>query len=206
MPALAAGREACQASPHLEAQAPGPLSAQRNGRGSADHFRGCDFRLGPWLIQPDLNAISDPERSRHLEPKVMQVLVCLAEQPGRVFSKEQLIKAIWPDTFVSEDVLLRCISELRKSLDDDARQPRFIQTISKRGYRLIAPVAPVASQSRALESPAETSLPAAPPEKARAPQRWWIRALTEPAGIACAALLAALVFAAGHRLGSSSPR
>ena len=73
-----------------------------------------------------------------LEPKVMQVLVCLAEHQGELVTKEQLIRAVWADTFVTDDVLTRCISELRKALNDDPKQPRFIETIPKSGYRLIA--------------------------------------------------------------------
>src|SRR5215510_9140004 len=69
----------------------------------------------------------------------MRVLVYLAEHPG-VVSKEQLISAVWPDVFVSEDVLPGCVSALRKTLSDDARRPRFIETIHKSGYRLLVPV------------------------------------------------------------------
>jgi len=102
------------------------------------------FRLGPWLVQPQLNSISDRSRQqdRRLEPKVMQVLVYLAEHAGEVVPKEQLIKAVWPDVFVTDDALARCISELRRALEDDAREPRFIQTIVKGGYRLIAQIEP----------------------------------------------------------------
>ena len=99
-----------------------------------------DFRIGQWLVQPTLNSISDNESSKRVEPKMMQVLVHLAAHAGQVVSKEQLMGAAWPDTFVTDDVLLRCISELRKALSDDPREPRFIQTIAKKGYRLIAPV------------------------------------------------------------------
>src|SRR5690242_12952420 len=70
----------------------------------------------------------------------MQVLLCLAEQPGQVIPKERLIQRVWPDTFVSDDVLTRSISELRRAFGDDAREPRFIQTIPRSGYRLIARV------------------------------------------------------------------
>jgi DNA-binding winged helix-turn-helix (wHTH) protein len=70
----------------------------------------------------------------------MQVLVCLAECQGELVTKEQLIRAVWADTFVTDDVLTRCISELRKALNDDPKQPRFIETIPKGGYRLIADV------------------------------------------------------------------
>jgi len=99
-----------------------------------------DFRIGQWLVQPTLNSISDHESSKRVEPKMMQVLVHLAAHAGQVVSKEQLMGAAWPDTFVTDDVLLRCISELRKALSDDPREPRFIQTIAKKGYRLMAPV------------------------------------------------------------------
>ncbi len=69
----------------------------------------------------------------------MQVLVRLAQQPGQVVSREQLLAAAWADTFVTDDVLKRSI-ELRRALGDDARQPVYIETIPKGGYRLIAPV------------------------------------------------------------------
>lgn len=101
-----------------------------------------DFRVGPWLVQASLNAITHDGVTIHLEPKVMQVLVCLAQHPGELLSKEKLLQTVWPDTFVSEDVLKRSISELRRVFEDDAREPRIIQTIPKRGYRLIAHVDP----------------------------------------------------------------
>jgi len=69
----------------------------------------------------------------------MQVLVYLAEHPG-VVSKEALITSVWPDVFVSEDVLPGCISALRKAFKDNARRPTVIETIHKSGYRLLLPV------------------------------------------------------------------
>lgn len=77
----------------------------------------------------------------------MEVLVCLAESAGNVVSKEQLIKAVWAETFVGDDVLTRCISELRKAFDDDAKAPRIIETIPKRGYRLLEMVEPIIPSS-----------------------------------------------------------
>jgi TolB-like protein/DNA-binding winged helix-turn-helix (wHTH) protein len=99
-----------------------------------------DFHVGPWLVQPSLNTVSQNSTSLRLERKVMEVLVCLARHPGEPLSKEELLQTIWPDTFVSDDVLIRSISELRRVFEDDAKGSRFIQTIPKRGYRLIAPV------------------------------------------------------------------
>ncbi len=100
-----------------------------------------DFRVDQWLIQPQLNTIVSPDNaSIQLEPKVMEVLVYLADRAGEVVSKESLLQAVWCDTFVTENALTRCITELRRAFRDDATEPRFIQTITRRGYRLIAPV------------------------------------------------------------------
>lgn len=98
------------------------------------------FHIADWEVEPQVNSLKRANRSVHLEPKVMQVLVELATHSNEVLTKEQLIQAVWSDTFVSDDVLTRCISEIRRVLADDPRAPRFIQTIPKTGYRLIAPV------------------------------------------------------------------
>jgi adenylate cyclase len=99
-----------------------------------------DFRLGHWLVCPKLNTVRADGRAIRLEPKFMQVLVCLAARPGEVVPKEELIRAVWGDTFVTDDVLTRAISELRRVLGDDAKQPRVIETVARSGYRIIAPV------------------------------------------------------------------
>ena len=99
-----------------------------------------EFHVGRWRVAPSLNRLEADDTTVHLEPKVMQVLVRLAQQPGQVVSREQLLAAAWADTFVTDDVLKRSISELRRALGDDARQPVYIETIPKGGYRLIAPV------------------------------------------------------------------
>lgn len=112
-----------------------------------------DFRLGPWLVKPGLNTLSQNGSSAHLEPKVMEVLVCLAASAGEPISKEAILKTVWLDTFVSDDVLTRSISELRRVFEDDPREPRFIQTIPKRGYRLLAAVTPVNGSSAAASLP-----------------------------------------------------
>ncbi|HEV8485014.1 MAG TPA: winged helix-turn-helix domain-containing protein, partial [Blastocatellia bacterium] len=98
------------------------------------------FRVGDFIIEPQINSITGAEKTARVEPKVMQVLVCLADHAGEVVPKEKLIQSVWPDTFVTDDVLTRSISELRKVLGDDAREPRFIQTIPRSGYRLVADV------------------------------------------------------------------
>ena len=122
-----------------------PHSLGRFGRGAIVPQRAPAvqnaFRVGEsHLVEPSLNSVTGPAGTVRLEPKVMQVLVCLAAHAGDVVAKEHLIRTVWPDTFVTDDVLTRSISELRRVFGDDAKEPRFIQTILKSGYRLIARV------------------------------------------------------------------
>jgi TolB-like protein/DNA-binding winged helix-turn-helix (wHTH) protein len=70
----------------------------------------------------------------------MDVLVLMVRHAGQVVSREEFIKSVWNGTFVTDEVLSRCVYRLRQALGDDTRKPRFIETVSKRGYRLIAPV------------------------------------------------------------------
>jgi eukaryotic-like serine/threonine-protein kinase len=97
------------------------------------------FAIGPWVLDAELNTVCRDGRVIRLEPKVVEVCACLAERAGEVVRKEELIRAVWPDIFVTDDVLTKAISELRKALEDDAKHPQFIETIPKRGYRLLAP-------------------------------------------------------------------
>ena len=116
-----------------------------------------DFRLGDWLVKPHTNTVVGPEGEAHVEPKAMQVLSFLASRPGQVITKQEILTDVWEGTFVSEEVLPNAIWELRKALGDDAKRPRFIQTLPKKGYRLIAPVvsaAPVETLSSPPDAPA----------------------------------------------------
>jgi DNA-binding winged helix-turn-helix (wHTH) protein len=99
------------------------------------------FSIGDWRVDPAVRTLSGVKGEVHLEPKQIQVLVLLAEHAGQVVSKERLLQAVWADTFVGDEVLSRAICELRRALDDDPKAPRFIQTIPKGGYRLVATVA-----------------------------------------------------------------
>jgi DNA-binding winged helix-turn-helix (wHTH) protein/tetratricopeptide (TPR) repeat protein len=99
-----------------------------------------DFHLAGWLVQPTLGRISRAGRSVHLRPKLMDVLVTLARHAGSVVSKDALLQAVWPDQFLEESALTRAVADLRQALGDEAHEPRVIETIPKRGYRLMVPV------------------------------------------------------------------
>lgn len=93
--------------------------------------------LGEWRVQPSLNRLTRGHATVRIEPKMMDVLVLLARRAGEVVSKDDIAEAVWPQLFISESVISRAIAGLRKALDDDAHSPRFIETIAKRGYRLL---------------------------------------------------------------------
>jgi TolB-like protein/DNA-binding winged helix-turn-helix (wHTH) protein len=118
---------------------------------------GRDFRIGDWVVSPALNQVSRNGSCARLEPKAMQVLVYLAENPG-VVSKNQLISAVWPDVFVSDDVLPGCVSALRKAFGDNARQPQVIETIHKGGYRLLLPVQRMNGNGQVAAAPPSPNL------------------------------------------------
>src|SRR4051794_8556654 len=76
-----------------------------------------------------------------LEPKAFDVLRHLLEHADRLVTKDELMEAVWRDTFVTPNVLTRAVAQLRRALGDDAREARYIETVSRRGYRFIAPLA-----------------------------------------------------------------
>lgn len=127
------------------------------------------FEVGGLQVWPGRGLISVNGKEVHLEPKVMAVLVCLANNAGEVVSKDTLLETVWTDSFVTEHVLKVAISELRKALGDNAKDPRFIQTIPKQGYCLIAEVSKVEENS-----PPSFALPASAPEKKQAGRAWAI--------------------------------
>lgn len=108
-------------------------------------------QIGDWRVDTRAGRLSRDGGERAVEPKVMDLLVLLAASPGAVVTREEIFATLWPDTVVGEDTLARVISKLRKALDDDPKAPRYIETISKRGYRLIAEVsAPAPSAASSL--------------------------------------------------------
>ncbi|MBN2170586.1 MAG: PD40 domain-containing protein [Candidatus Krumholzibacteriota bacterium] len=119
------------------------------------------FRVGDWLVEPRLNRIRSGDRQATLEPRVMDVLCLLAARPGAVVTRRDLLNAVWAETAVGEETLTRAVSELRRALADDPRAPRYVETIRKAGYRLVATVSPAQAEDASGE-PAPS--PGAPPD------------------------------------------
>lgn len=100
----------------------------------------ADFALGAWTVEPSRNLLACGSDARVVGPKVMNLLLVLAEAPGHVVSKEDLVARLWQGDFVTDEVLTTLVYALRRALGDDARRPRFVETVRGRGYRLVAPV------------------------------------------------------------------
>lgn len=111
-------------------------------RGAGVKASGGAFTLGAWRVTPSLLRLERDGETVRLEPKVMEALVTLAVRAPAVVSREELQEAVWGTAYVSEDLPRRAIHELRKTLGDDPRDPGYIETIPRSGYRLIASVEP----------------------------------------------------------------
>ncbi len=98
------------------------------------------LKVGAWRADRARCIVESEGVVRDLEPKVVDLLFMLAAQPGEVVSRERIFASLWPGVVVGQDSLSACVAKLRAALGDNARAPRIIQTVPKRGYRLIAPV------------------------------------------------------------------
>ncbi|MBL8524384.1 MAG: PD40 domain-containing protein [Betaproteobacteria bacterium] len=98
------------------------------------------LRIGGFVVRADSNELEGPAGVVRLRPLLMQVLLRLAMEPGGAVTREQLINDVWSRKIVNDEVLSRAIAELRTALGDDSREPRYIETLPKVGYRLVAAV------------------------------------------------------------------
>jgi DNA-binding winged helix-turn-helix (wHTH) protein/TolB-like protein/Tfp pilus assembly protein PilF len=98
------------------------------------------LRIGEWIADPATNELRRGDEVVRIEPKAMDLLMLLAERPGAVVSREELFSGVWPGLVVGDEALTQSVAKLRRALRDDPRSPAYIETLSKRGYRLVASV------------------------------------------------------------------
>ncbi|WP_031548853.1 winged helix-turn-helix domain-containing protein [Parvularcula oceani] len=98
------------------------------------------FLVGPHLVTPSRNRLGSEEDARTIQPKIMRLLCLLAADPGRTFSRHELVEHVWEGVIVSDAAIDRAICNLRKALGDSARYPIYVETIRKRGVRLMVVV------------------------------------------------------------------
>jgi len=135
------------------------------------------LQIGRWSVDPADGTLRSPSEVVHLEPRVMAVLVFLVERRGRLVTHADLLNGVWRDAHVAPGAMARAISILRRVLGDDARNPTYIETVPKRGYRFVCPDAPL-----------EPAAPASADEPTSAHRtRGW------PRGLGAAAVLLAVL-------------
>jgi DNA-binding winged helix-turn-helix (wHTH) protein len=118
----------------------------------------ASFFIADKLIEPASNSIISGSETTRVEPKAMKVLLLLASKAGQVVTREDLEDVVWADVIVGPDALTNTVIKLRRALGDEVRNTRFIETIPKTGYRLIAPVRE--AQEGEIEQPLERRLSA----------------------------------------------
>jgi len=105
-----------------------------------DNIRKNTFQIGTFRVEPTRNLLKKDSQTFPLEPKIMDVLCELASYPGEVIARYDLIQRIWKVDYGADESLTRAISVLRKTFRSGGANEKYIETISKNGYRLIAPV------------------------------------------------------------------
>src|SRR5687768_7013656 len=103
------------------------------------------YAFGPFVLDPEQLLLTQAGEALNLPPKALETLRILLENRDRIVDKEELMEAVWPETFVEENNLNQCVSSLRKALGDTPRQPRYIATFPGKGYRFVGKVRSVPS-------------------------------------------------------------
>jgi TolB-like protein/DNA-binding winged helix-turn-helix (wHTH) protein len=140
-----------------------------------ERARQTPLRVGAWHVNPVSGEISLEGETVRLEVRTMRLLVCLAEHAGEVVSIDELLKTVWPDVVVSPDSVYQAVASLRRALGDDPKQPAYIATVPRLGYRMLAAVSPFTAisgtpgqLSRATSIEASPSTGTTPPPGRRA--------------------------------------
>jgi TolB-like protein/DNA-binding winged helix-turn-helix (wHTH) protein len=153
-----------------------------------DRLTTIALRIGEWCVNPSTGQLSREGESHRLEARTMRLLMYLANRAGETVGIEELLDQVWSGVVVTQDSVYQAIASLRRLLGDDAKQPNYIVTVPRLGYRLVAPVRPWAD---------ETGAPALDLAATRDKRRW-------PWAAAVAALLIAIVGVIGWR-GATAP-
>src|SRR5215216_3437504 len=99
-----------------------------------------EFAFGPFRLDPANARLTRGRLAVPLKPKPFDVLAHLVRRAGRLVTQDELIGAVWPDTIVGDSSLKSCVRQIRRALGDRVRNPQFIETVHRRGYRFVAAV------------------------------------------------------------------
>ena len=165
------------------------------------------LRIGDWCVDPRSGQISRQGEAARLEDRSMRLLLCLAEHAGEVVSNEDLLNQVWSGVTVAQDSVYQAVATLRRQLGDDPKQPAYIATVPRQGYRMVATVGPWSDQSSSLGAPrSEDPTPVAPAASVPAP-RLKVGLKLVAGAVICVALILGLLFrgkVANHNRPASS--
>jgi transcriptional activator of cad operon len=107
-----------------------------------DQPSGTSLRIGAWRVNPASGQISREGETVRVEARTMRLLLCLADRAGEVVSIDELLERVWTGVIVTSDSVYQAITSLRRLLGDDPKQPTYIATVPRLGYRMVATVSP----------------------------------------------------------------
>lgn len=124
------------------------------------------LRIGEWIVSPVSGQMTRRDETVRLESRTMRLLLCLAENAGEVVSIDDLLTQVWQGVIVTPDSVYQAVTALRRQLGDDPKQPAYIATVPRRGYRMIASVGPGDEATATPPVAANEEFPAHPPTAA----------------------------------------
>ncbi len=131
-----------------------------------NYAMGRPIRIGDWRVDPALDLLQRGDEIVKLEPRKMRLLMALAARPGELVLADELIDTVWKDVIVTPNSLYQSIAQLRRQLGDDAEDPRYIVTVPRKGYRLVAPVTE-ADDEPTKSGAAAAASPESPPRRGK---------------------------------------
>jgi TolB-like protein/DNA-binding winged helix-turn-helix (wHTH) protein len=161
-----------------------------------DQPSGASLRVGDWRVSPASGQISREGETVRVEARTMRLLLCLAEHAGQVVSIDDLLEQVWTGVIVTPDSVYQAITSLRRLLGDDPKQPIYIATVPRLGYRMVASVSPWVDQPLNSHSTGERAQHAMPER----PRKNW----TLLAAGAAIPLILVLAFLVYGRIGSAA--
>lgn len=161
------------------------------GNGLARVEAPATLKVGEWSVHPSTGQISRGGQTTRLDERSLRLLLCLAQRPGELVSIDELLEQVWSGVSVTPDSVYQAVASLRRVLGDDPKQPSFIATVPRLGYRMIATVVPPAGHRASPISSASAS--------SWAPFRW---AAAAAAGLA---VVGALLFAFRATVAGNGP-
>jgi TolB-like protein/DNA-binding winged helix-turn-helix (wHTH) protein len=122
-----------------------------------DQPSGTALRVGAWRVSPSSGQISREGETVRVEARTMRLLLCLAEHAGKVVSIDELLDQVWAGVIVTPDSVYQAVTSLRRTLGDDPKQPAYIATVPRLGYRMVASVGPWVDQAASANGAADSA-------------------------------------------------